>query len=110
MSSAGYGLPDQVFGRFIDGQQAWLEELLASLSAETVTKARDRARSAGVRSIKLESRAGEAAPTIVEIAQEKAAGEFIVGKRGAGRLTGLLLGSVSQKLVGLSPLPVTVIA
>jgi nucleotide-binding universal stress UspA family protein len=37
------------------------------------------------------------------------ASDIIVGKRGTGRLTGLLLGSVSQKLVSLSPLPVTVI-
>ena len=50
----GYGLPDKVFLSFTQGQQAWLNELLTSLSAETLTKARDRARSAGVTMIRLE--------------------------------------------------------
>jgi nucleotide-binding universal stress UspA family protein len=33
----------------------------------------------------------------------------MVGKRGTGRVTGLLLGSVSQKLVSLSPRVVIVV-
>ncbi len=105
----GYGLPDKVFRAFTRAEQTWLTELLESLSAETLTKARDRARSAGATIIELESRDGDVAPTIIAIAQEKAADAIIVGKRGAGRVTGLLLGSVSQKLVSLSPLPVTVV-
>ena len=49
------------------------------------------------------------ARTIIDIAQEKGVDAIIVGKRGAGRVAGLLLGSVSQKLVSLSPVPVTVV-
>lgn len=105
----GYGLPDKVFMSFTQGQQAWLSELLTSLSAETLTKARDRARSAGVTMIRLESRTGDVAQTIIEIAQEKEADAIVVGKRGTGRIAGLLLGSVSQKLVSLAPLPVTTV-
>jgi nucleotide-binding universal stress UspA family protein len=33
----------------------------------------------------------------------------VVGKRGTGRIIGLLVGSISQKLVSLAPIPVTVI-
>ena len=50
----GYGLPDNIFKRFTDAQQTWLNELLEALSAEMLTKARDRARSIGVNAILLE--------------------------------------------------------
>ncbi len=34
---------------------------------------------------------------------------LVLGRRGRGRLTGLLLGSVSQKLASLSPVPVAIV-
>jgi nucleotide-binding universal stress UspA family protein len=105
----GYGLPDKVTRAFSHAQHAWLEELLQSLSAQMLTKARDRARSAGAGAILLESRSGDPAQTIIDVAREKAADVIVVGKRGTGRVTGLLLGSVSQKLVSLAPCPVTVV-
>jgi nucleotide-binding universal stress UspA family protein len=59
--------------------------------------------------IQLESRVGDVAPTIIDIAKEKQADAIVAGKRGTGRVAGLLLGSVSQKLVSLAPLPVTIV-
>lgn len=82
---------------------------MASLSAETLKEARDRAWSSGARSTELESRAGEVAPTLIEIARERKAQAIVVGKRGTGRIAGLLLGSVSQALVSLAPVPVVVV-
>ncbi len=105
----GYGLPDSLFSRFTDAQQTWFRELLESLSAQILTKARDRARVLGDASIQLESRSGDVAQTVVDIAKEKDADLVVVGKRGLGRSHELLLGSVSQKLVRLAPLPVTVV-
>jgi nucleotide-binding universal stress UspA family protein len=105
----GYGLPDKVFLAFTNDQNVLLKELLASQSAATLTTARNRAREAGVSTIVLESRTGEVAQTIIDIAHEKKADAIVVGKRGAGRVAGVLLGSVSQKLVSLSPLPLTVV-
>jgi nucleotide-binding universal stress UspA family protein len=105
----GYGLPDKVTRAFSRAQHAWLDELLQSLSAQMLTKARDRARSAGVGAVLLESRSGDPAQTIIDVAREKAADVIVVGKRGTGRVSGLLLGSVSQKLVSLAPCPVTVV-
>jgi nucleotide-binding universal stress UspA family protein len=103
------GLPDQLLRSFTHAQHAWLDELLESLAAETLAKARGRARGIGVGAVQLESRIGEVAQTIIDIAQEKQADAIVVGRRGAGRIAGLLLGSVSQKLVSLAPLPVIVI-
>jgi nucleotide-binding universal stress UspA family protein len=105
----GYGLPGKVFTAFAQPQQTGLKELLESLSAELLTKARDRARGVGVAAILLESRTGDAAQTIIEIAQEKETDVIVVGKRGAGLAARLLLGSISQKLVSLAPLPVIVV-
>ena len=105
----GYGLPDKVFLAFTNDQNVLLKELLASQSAATLTTARDRAREAGVSTIVLESRTGEVAQTIIDIAHEKKADAIVVGRRGAGRVAGVLLGSVSQKLVSFSPLPLTVV-
>ena len=105
----GYGLPQKAMMRLTQSEQVWLKELLESLSAETLTKARERARTAGADQIQLESRAGDVAQSVIDIAKEKAVNVIVVGKRGAGLVERLLLGSVSHKLVNLSPLPVIVV-
>ena len=107
--SGGIGLPEKVFTSFTQSQQIWIKELFESLSAEILTAAQARARSAGLTAIQLESRTGDIAQTIIEIAREKHADAIVAGKRGTGRVAGLLLGSVSQKLVSLAPLPVTIV-
>ena len=70
---------------------------------------RERAQAAGAATVLLESRSGDVAQSIVEIAQEKDVETIVVGKRGVGRVAGLLLGSISQKIVSLAPKPVTVV-
>ena len=79
--------------------------MLESISAEILTKARERARAAGAGSIQLESRMGDVAEAVIDIAKEKAVNAIVVGKRGAGPVERLLLGSVSRKLVHLAPVP-----
>ena len=105
----GYGLPNKLMRTFTQAQHAWLDEMLQSLSAEMLTKARDRAQGAGVAVILLDSRSGDVAQSIINIAKEKTADVIVVGKRGAGHVAGDLIGSVSQKLVSLAPLPVVVV-
>ena len=105
----GDGLPDSVFRQFTRSEQAWLREQLESASKSILNAARERAREIGVKTIFLESRSGDVAQTIVEIAQEKNVENIVVGKRGVGRIAGLLLGSISQKIVSLAPKPVTVV-
>lgn len=103
------GLPEKLLRSFTHAQHAWLDELLESISTETLATARERAHTIGISAIVLEARTGEVAPTIIDIAREKQADAIVVGRRGTGRIAGLLLGSVSQKLVSLAPLPVVVI-
>lgn len=108
-AEGGVGLPGDAMSRMTSAQHVWLTELLNSLSAEILTRAQERARAAGASAIILESRSGDVAQTILDVAQEKDADLIVVGKRGQGRVAGLLLGSVSQKLVSLAQRPVTVV-
>lgn len=55
------------------------------------------------------SRIGEPAATIVRVAHQRHCAEIVMGKRGLGRVSALLLGSVSREVVHLSDLPVTVV-
>ncbi len=81
----GYGLRDKAMLRLTQSEQVWLKELLESLSAEMLTKARERAHAGGAAGIQLESRSGNVAQSVIEIAKEKAADVIVVGKRGAGQ-------------------------
>ena len=105
----GEGLPDSIFRQFTRAEQAWLREQLESASKKILNAARERARGVGVATVLLESRSGDVAQTIVDVAQEKNVENIVVGKRGVGRIAGLLLGSISQKIVSLAPRPVTVV-
>lgn len=105
----GFGILDDVFLRATEGQQVWLKELLDTRSAEILTEGRRRALGIGTGTVQLASRAGRVAETVIEIARERGADVIVVGKRGAGQVAGLLLGSISQKLVSLAELPVTVV-
>jgi nucleotide-binding universal stress UspA family protein len=105
----GYGLSIELLRQFSDTDGVWFEELLKTTSAEILKSARDRAHSAGAPTIVLESRSGNVAQAILGFADEKDAEAIIVGKRGSGALTDVLLGSVSQKLVNLASRVIMVI-
>ena len=83
-------------------------ETLASTANEILQTAKERAASIGARRIEVETRTGPVAATILEIAREEHADTIVVGKRGHGRIKGLLLGSVSQKIVCEAFCPVVV--
>ena len=52
---------------------------------------------------------GDPAEAIINAIVSEKVDAIVVGRRGRGQLAGLLLGSVSQKLVSLSPCMVTVV-
>jgi len=69
-----------------------------------------RAEDLGAVEVHAESLAGnDIAETIMEVAHRDDVDLIVVGKRGLTRVTGLLLGSVSQKLVSAARCAVTVV-
>jgi nucleotide-binding universal stress UspA family protein len=52
---------------------------------------------------------GDAAEKIVECAKAVGAGEIVMGSRGLGRIAGLVMGSVTTKVVYLTQIPVTLV-
>jgi nucleotide-binding universal stress UspA family protein len=78
---------------------------LALATAECVLDgARRQARAEGASRISTEPTSGDPAQEIITTAQDRRA-----GSRGHGRLAGLLLGSVAQKVISLAPCPVVVV-
>jgi nucleotide-binding universal stress UspA family protein len=92
----------------IEGDLADATDILAQ---RTLKDAEQRAGWSGLSHAKINSvfRWGEATQVIIDCIVSEKVDAVVVGRRGRGQLTGLLMGSVSQKLATLSPCPVIVV-
>lgn len=52
---------------------------------------------------------GEPAETIIQFAQAQQCDQIVIGPRGLGVVTGMLLGSIASKLIHLSDIPVLLV-
>ncbi|MGB3390424.1 MAG: universal stress protein [Pseudaminobacter sp.] len=84
-------------------------DALEGLSSQLLHQAKEIAQKAGVAVVDVRSAWGDPAEAIIEIARREQVDAIVVGRRGRGRLAGLLLGSVSQKLAGLAPCTVVIV-
>jgi nucleotide-binding universal stress UspA family protein len=100
--------PEQL-AEFARQEHVTPEVFLSELSEQILKMAERRAAEIGVSTIQLESQRGDAAKWIIDIARRDRVDVTVLGKRGLGRLPGLLLGSVSQKVVTIAPIPVIVV-
>lgn len=78
------------------------------LGTEVLSKCRDKAQRGGV---KFETRQleGEPADELLRNAEETKCDCIVIGRKGLGRLEKLLLGSVSEKVLKLSQVPVIIV-
>jgi len=106
-------VPDSLLGeearQFAHVEGSSIGDALEALTGETLKAAEARARHVGVSRIVLRTGSGDVAQSLIDIAASNSVEMIVVGRRGRGQLAGLLLGSVSQKLVSLAPCPVVVV-
>jgi nucleotide-binding universal stress UspA family protein len=86
-----------------------LSNTLETSANRVLSQARKRARHAGIKAVKLQTVWGDPAEAIIDAIRRIKPDILVVGRRGRGRLSGLLLGSVSQKLASLAPCSVMVV-
>ncbi len=86
-----------------------LSERLQAEANKILGQARKRAHRIGLGNVTLRTGWGDPAETIIETVRREKADVLVVGRRGRGRLSGILLGSVSQKVTSLAPCIVMVV-
>lgn len=84
-------------------------DVLDAMTSQILRTADEHARQLGVSRIEVRTGWGDVTQSLLDIAASNSAKMIVVGRRGRSQLAGLMLGSVSQKLVSLAPCPVVVV-
>ena len=97
------------FGLELPHHTSNTDDLLEARSQEILSRAREHAERIGVTRVRTVSGLGDAAAFILDVAKREAVDLIVLGKRGRGRLAGILLGSVSQHVASLAPCSVQIV-
>lgn len=94
---------------FGEAEHATTGDMLESEMSGILARARAQASGFLAHDVQAEHETGDPTALILQRANALHADAIVAGKRGHGRLSGLLLGSVSQKLVTLASCPVVIV-
>jgi nucleotide-binding universal stress UspA family protein len=78
-------------------------DALEALSHQVLAHTKQRVERSGLADVHVHAGWGDPAEVIIETARRQQVDAIVMGRRGHGRLAGLLLGSVSQKVASLGP-------
>jgi nucleotide-binding universal stress UspA family protein len=95
--------------RLLDQLRVAEGDALEELSRRILARAEAFAKTHGALNVETMTGGGDPAKVLIETVEREHADAIVVGRRGRGRLEGLLLGSVSQKLSCLAPCMVIVV-
>ena len=101
--------PSAAWREYAQAEHLAVGDLIEVEAEDVLQKARALALKEGTVPADCHALVGDAAEQILDLIVESKPGVVVVGRRGRGRLVGLLLGSVSQKLASLSPVPVIIV-
>lgn len=90
------------------GENQDQEQIIQQMAADTLAEATTYLRAAGV-SVEVAIVHDRPAASLLSVAETHAASLIVVGSNGESPMLGAILGSVPQKLLHLSPIPVLVV-